>query len=68
MEAVSIETARRTLGEIVDKARLAGQPTLVTRQGKRAAVVVSADWYERAKAAIEGEDGEELAARYGEES
>lgn len=46
MEQVSIEQARRTLGEIVDRARLADQVTLITRQGKPAAVVVSAGSYE----------------------
>lgn len=45
MEQKSIEEARRTLGEIVDLARLAGQPTEITRQGKPAAVVVPVDWY-----------------------
>ena len=48
MEQVSIEEARRTLGEIVDRARLADQATLITRQGKPAAVVVSLARYEQA--------------------
>lgn len=48
MEQVSIEEARRTLGEIVDRARLADQATLITRQGKPAAVVINVDWYEQA--------------------
>ena len=43
MDTVSIEQARKALGEIVDRARLAGQPTLITRQGKPAAVVVPLD-------------------------
>jgi hypothetical protein len=30
----------------VDRARLANEPTLITRYGKPAAVVVSADWYQ----------------------
>lgn len=47
MEQVSIEEARRTLGEIVDRARLAGQATVITRQGKPAAVVVSLERYEQ---------------------
>jgi prevent-host-death family protein len=41
MDEASIETARRTLGEIVDKARLAEQYTIITRQNKEAAAVVS---------------------------
>ena len=48
MEQVSIEEARRTLGEIVDRARIADQATLITRQGKPAAVVVNLDWYQQA--------------------
>lgn len=53
MDEASIETARRTLGEIVDKARLAGEPTRITRQGKPAAVVVSSGWYAWAVELIE---------------
>jgi prevent-host-death family protein len=45
MEQVGIEKARTTLGEIVDRARIAGQPTMITRQGKPAAVVVSVAWF-----------------------
>jgi len=51
MEQVSLEQARRTLGEIVDRARLAGQATLITRQGKPAAVVVNVERYEEDAAA-----------------
>lgn len=49
MDEMSIEQARPKLGEIADRARLAGQPTLLTKQGKPAAVVVSVDWYEAAE-------------------
>lgn len=48
MEEIGIEQARRNLGEIVDRARIAGEHTVITRQGKRAAVVVPAEWYEQA--------------------
>jgi prevent-host-death family protein len=47
MEEASIETARKALGEIIDKARLAGANTVLTRQGKPAAVVVPLEWFER---------------------
>jgi prevent-host-death family protein len=47
MDDMSIEAARRALGEIVDRARLMDEPTVITRQGKRAAIVVSTDWYFR---------------------
>ena len=47
MEQVSIEQARLKLGEIVDRARLADQATLITRQGKPAAVLVNVDSYDQ---------------------
>lgn len=46
MESMGIEEARSQLGEIIDRARLADQPTEITRQGKPAAVVISVDWYD----------------------
>jgi prevent-host-death family protein len=49
MRTVSIEEGRRNLGELVDLARLAGEPTMVTRYHKAAAVIVSADWYQAAE-------------------
>jgi prevent-host-death family protein len=45
MRSVNIEDARKTLGELVDRARIAGEPVLITRYNKPAAVLVSADWY-----------------------
>ena len=63
----NIEGARRVLGDIVDRAAIAGEHFTITRNGKPKAVIVGLDWYEQAKAALEGEDGEELAARYGEQ-
>ena len=50
MDEISIEEARPKLGDIVDRARLAGQSTVITRHGKAAAVLMSA------------EDGRRLAA------
>lgn len=44
MKEIGIEDARRQLGEIIDRARLAGEHAIVTRQGKPAAVVVGYDW------------------------
>ena len=48
MDEIGIETARRQLGEIADRARFTGQPTLLTRKDRPAAVVVNVDWYEQA--------------------
>ena len=52
METVSIEDARRTLGDLVDRARLADEPTMITRHGKSAAVLVNVEWYGRASEAL----------------
>lgn len=52
MEAVQIEEARKTLGELVDRARLAGEPTLIMRYRKPAAVLVPVSWYEEASAVL----------------
>jgi prevent-host-death family protein len=45
MKSVNIEDARRSLGDLVDRARIAREPVLITRYNKPAAVLVSADWY-----------------------
>lgn len=52
MDEASIETARRTLGEIVDKARIAGEHTRITRQGKAAATVSPVGWHDAAAEAF----------------
>lgn len=43
MSEIGIEQARKTLGELVDRARLAGEITYITRHGKRAAAIVPVD-------------------------
>lgn len=52
MEAVQIEAARRSLGDLVDRARIAGEPTLIMRYRKPGAVLVPVAWYEAATAAL----------------
>ncbi|MGO8959396.1 MAG: type II toxin-antitoxin system Phd/YefM family antitoxin [Streptosporangiaceae bacterium] len=49
MRTATVEEARLGLGDVIDRARLAGEPTLITRYGKPAAVVVSEDWYRLAE-------------------
>lgn len=44
--------ARKTLGDLVDRARLAGEPRMVTHYSKAAAVVISADWFHLAAACM----------------
>lgn len=46
MEEIGIDSARKDLGGIVDRARLKGEHTVITRAGKPAAVVVPVEWYE----------------------
>ena len=53
MDEISIERARVTLGEVVDRARFTDEPTMITRYGKPAAVIVSADWLSAALEYIE---------------
>jgi prevent-host-death family protein len=45
MKSVNIEDARKILGDLVDRARLADEPALIMRYNKPAAVLVGADWY-----------------------
>jgi prevent-host-death family protein len=52
-----LEQARGTLGDLIDRARLAGEPTMITRYGKPGAVVVSADWYQDADCLEQSADG-----------
>lgn len=45
-----IAEARNVLGEVIARARFAGEPTILINRGKEAAVIVSPDFYEQAKA------------------
>ena len=45
MKSVNIEDARKILGDLVDRARIADEPVLIMRYNKPAAVLVGADWY-----------------------
>lgn len=47
MDEIGLEKARDVLGEIVDKAALAGEHYTITRHGKPRAVLVGYDWYAR---------------------
>lgn len=57
MRTVSVEEARAGLGDLIDRARLAGEPTLITRYGRPAAVVVSQEWYQEAEEALASPGG-----------
>ncbi|MYX14447.1 type II toxin-antitoxin system prevent-host-death family antitoxin [Streptomyces sp. SID8374] len=45
-----IAEARNVLGEVIARARFAGEPTILVNRGKEAAVIVGYDFYENAKA------------------
>ena len=57
MRTVSVQEARAKLGDLVDIARLAGEPTLITKHGRPAAVLVGADWYQEADECLAGAAG-----------
>jgi prevent-host-death family protein len=54
MQTATLDDARNRLGDLVNTARLSGEPTTITRYGKPVAVLVPADWY--AQAAGDGPD------------
>ncbi|KOX32841.1 MULTISPECIES: type II toxin-antitoxin system prevent-host-death family antitoxin [Streptomyces] len=48
-----IAEARNVLGEVISRARYAGETTVLINRGKEAAVIVPFDFYERALAALD---------------
>ena len=54
MRTTSVEEGLAGLGDLIDRARLVGEPTLITRYGRPAAVVVSEDWYRLAEECLTG--------------
>ncbi|MFF4182717.1 type II toxin-antitoxin system Phd/YefM family antitoxin [Streptomyces sp. NPDC001691] len=48
---------RRSMGEILDRTRIAGEAAAITRKGKTLAYLVPADWFEQVNALpVEGDD------------
>jgi len=63
MTELAVSEARDHLAEVIDQARRSGEPVYVTRRGRRVAVIVDADAYERVvDAAEDATDRRELAA------
>jgi len=56
MASEPLAKARAHLGEVVDRARHGGQPTVLTDHGKPAAVVVSHEMYEEYRRLQAAED------------
>jgi len=65
VETVQIEEARKVLGELVDRARLAGEPTLIMRYRKPGAVLVPIGWYEEAMAILDSAADGPVTAQVG---
>ncbi|MFJ1667415.1 type II toxin-antitoxin system Phd/YefM family antitoxin [Streptomyces bottropensis] len=51
-EHMGLSEARANLTEVIAKVRLLGQSVVLTRRDKPQAVLVSHEWYERAKDAL----------------
>lgn len=49
---MGVSEARANLTEVIAKVRLLGERVVLTRRDKPQAVLVSPDWYERAKKAL----------------
>lgn len=53
MSEIAVSEARSRLAEVIDEARRSGEPVYVTRRGRRVAVIVDADQYDRVLAEAE---------------
>lgn len=63
MTEIAVSQARDHLAEVIDQARRSGEPAYVTRRGRRVAVIVDAETYERVvDAAEDAVDRRELQA------
>lgn len=47
MKELPVSDAREQLANVIDETRLSGEPVYVTRRGKRVAVIVDADVFDR---------------------
>ena len=63
MTEVAVSEARDHLAEVIEEARRSGEPVFITRRGRRVAVIIDADVYERVvDAAEDASDRHELQA------
>jgi antitoxin Phd len=63
MAELAVSEAREHLADVIDQARRSGEPIFVTRRGRRVAVIVDSEAFERiVDAAEEATDRRELAA------
>ena len=52
LREMGVSDARANMTEVIAEVRLLGRPVVLTRREKPQAVLVSVDWFERAKAAL----------------
>jgi len=63
MHEVAVSEARNRLAEVIDESRRSGEPISVTRRGRRVAVIVGFEEFDRlVDTADDVEDRRELAA------
>lgn len=63
MDQLAVTQARDHLADVIDEVRRSGEPVYVTRRGRRVAVIVDVDAYDRiVEAAEEATDRRELQA------
>jgi len=68
MTEFAVSEARNRLAQVIDHARRSGEAVSVTRRGRRVAVIVDADAFDRlVDAADEADDRRELAAARAED-
>ena len=63
MSEFAVSEARSRLAEVIEETRRSGEPVSVTRRGRRVAVILDSDAFDRlVERADEAEDRRELAA------
>lgn len=63
MTELAVSKARDHLAEVIEQSRRSGEPVFVTRRGRRVAVIIDAESYERVvETAEEATDRRELQA------
>ena len=63
MNELAVSEARNRLAEVIDESRRSGEPVSVTRRGRRVAVIVGSDDFDRlVNSADDAEDRRELDA------
>lgn len=68
MTELAVSEARERFADAIEQARRSGEPVYVTRRGRRVAVIVDADAYERVvEAAEDAADRHELLAARAED-